>query len=924
MSFADEAEGWVAARSERARALWAKSGDDSGYLNLPQHLVDSACAAAAVWDVWLSRSAKEAIAGMLGTSIEDARTFAIWLAGIHDVGKACIMFQTQLDESGKFGHLVGALDEVGLPRKLSSRELREKMPHGVVSGVIVQRWLEARGTSKKIALRISSVADAHHGIPSDTAERNRIRSVLSEYDPAWLEIQDELVEAMAELTGVAGVLDELSRPKVLEGPVFQPLTGLVVMADWIASNAEAFPMVVKGSHRERLVAGMQATDLTSPWIPQEAGPDVDGFFREAFGWSEDLEARPVQKTMAQAAHSVDLPSLIIVEAETGVGKTEAALAAAQIIGRKTGAQGIYFAAPTMATANGLLERTIEWAKRTAENESVVSMYLAHSKNQLSEPYKKLKFRGIEEETKEHRGSVVASSWMSGRRRGLLSNIVVGTMDQVIMMALQQRYSMLRHAAMMGKIVIFDEVHAFDTYSSDYLETTLRWLAQYGVTVILMSATLPQQRRDALIEAYTLEKPAGSSSAYPLVTVANKGGVEYLEVEPSPTNLEASVQIMSDGLDELTDKMGDLLGDGGCALVICNTIARAQAAYRELSAQFPGETELHHAGFMAWQRTEREDALRKKLGAGVHRGEGRPERLIVVATQVAEQSLDIDADVLVTDIAPIDLIIQRIGRVHRHQRPVSDRPERLREPKIFVRGIEKMDTVPEFEGGAEAIYGERMLLATLMHLPSTFRRPDDVAGLVQAAYAEEQEVSSGWVEAWDKAVQEARESEARSHGAAQQFRIPPPRKDMKLSSLFARSAAASVALADEVKGAAQVRDAEPTVEVIPIVQTEYGYRALGEEGEAFSTGELTYAQAFRLASSTVRLPARMTRFDSDFDVVVGDLEQATPGHWQEHYLLRGQLALPLDEEGERVIGRFRVRYTPELGLEYEIESGVGMS
>lgn len=918
LCFAEAADGWASKRSSEARSLWAKSGDESGFLPLPQHLVDTACVAAAVYDSWLAEPVKESLAIRLGVGEEGLRSLILWLAGTHDIGKACKTFQTQVEVQTEFSYLVTNLDDAGIPRTRDHRELEHKMPHGVVSAAIIQCWLESRGLPGPVALHLSEVAGAHHGIASALGDYKAVKTILNGYEDQWSSIHQELLDAMAELTAVLPALEALRfRPAPSAGSL-QVLTGIVVLSDWIASNPEAFPMRVEGSQRQRLINGMEATDLTAPWTPTAQVESIEAFFRNSFGWPEEFGPRAIQRSMVEAADSIGEPTLLILEAGTGLGKTEAALAAAQVIGRKTEAQGIYFAAPTMATANGLLERTMQWAARTAEAQSVASMYLAHSKNQLSQLYQQLRIRGIEPDRPGGAGTVVASSWMTGRRRGMLSNIVVGTVDQVLMMALQQRYSMLRHVALAGKIVIFDEVHSFDTYTSEYLETTLEWLAYYGVSVIMMSATLPKGRRDALIEAYTGAAPSESSDAYPLITVANESSASYIEPLPSPTDLVASVRTLDDDLTTLTRTLTDLLTEGGCALVICNTIARAQDTFLAVTEMFPGEAELHHAGFMAWERAQREDALQDKLGPTSHRGAGRPERLVVVATQVAEQSLDIDADVLITDIAPMDLLIQRVGRIHRHQRPDSDRPTKLRDPQVYVRGVLERGLVPEFDSGAEAIYGRYLLLSTLHHLPSTFRRPDDVAELVQAVYEEEKDAPAGWEDTWGNALREEKERAESARRRSSTFRIPSPFQMQPLANLFAECAGASIALADEERGAAQVRDAEPTVEVIPIICSENGYKPLGEEYELAETGELTYAQAFRLASSTVRLPARMTRSNRDFEEVVSTLEQSTPAHWQQHFLLKGQLALPLEADATLDLGPARVRYSSELGLESRFE------
>ncbi|MCT1585305.1 CRISPR-associated helicase Cas3' [Corynebacterium sanguinis] len=901
LEFAQRANGWAARRSPQAKALWAKSGDETGHLCLPQHLVDTACAAAAVYDVWVPRRMKEWLAGRLEIDEDDVRRIYLWLSGVHDIGKATVTFQSQSYKE-EFEHLVSAVRDSGLPVEMNSDERSlTKFPHGEASGIILKKWLRKCGYDPGF----SGVVDAHHGIPSSGDGANEERS-LTRYKSPWKAVHAELLDEMANLTNAREALEHARGDNV---KALQILTGLVVMADWIASNQDAFPMVVGESQEERLCRGMEATDLTGPWSPAKTDVGSDRVFERAFGFAP----RPVQRAFFDAASHLKQPGLLILEAETGVGKTEGALAAAMAMGK--GAQGIYFAAPTMATANGLLERVMKWAESSVEDDHVSSMYLAHSKNQLSESYQKLRYYGV---GKDHgkQGHVVASSWMSGRRRGLLSNVVVGTIDQVLMMALKQRYSMLRHVALAGKVVIFDEVHAFDTYTSDYLMRTIRWLAYYGASVIVMTATLPPERRQALVAAYTeAELPDIPSDAYPLITVATQESVETISVDPAPTNLVAEIRYLSDELDDLTAELEDLLVDGGCALIICNTIARAQEAYRRIVSRYPNDTELHHAGFIAWQRAEKEDGLRAALGPDAHRGQGRPYRRIVVATQVAEQSLDIDADVLITDIAPIDLIIQRIGRVHRHRRPESDRPKRLQSPQVIVRAIVGRDPVPEFDSGAAAIYGTKLLLATFANLPQTFRRPDDIPGLVRTVYSADPRIPSAWARAWEEAVAEDDQRQVEAHSRAGTYMLPVPEEAKQFTALFGLTDQAMAFLDREEAGNAQVRDAEPSVEVIPIVAGESVYRPYGGGFKDFEDSEEPpYKEARQLAASTVRLPARMTRWDDDFDAVVGGLEQITPIGWQQSNLLKGQLALPLDQHGEITIGRFTVRYTDELGIE----------
>ncbi|QQC42535.1 CRISPR-associated helicase Cas3' [Corynebacterium urealyticum] len=916
-AFISKLDAWLRGVSPQLAALWAKSGEEGEYLNLPQHLADVAATAGEVFDIWVADATKNDLSGELGIDVGELRRLVTWLAGLHDSGKASVNFQRLLEKKPGYDYLLNAVSDAGLPLDTGYREADlPAMPHSVASAAMLGEWLESEtSVSSIMRRRLRSIVGAHHGIPADEKLRRDIEDALKDYPQAWRAVHKELLDGFAELTEIKPVLSKMSTPRA---PELQLLTGIVVFADWIASNVDAFPLALQPMP-QRLESGMAKTDITLPWKPTEPAEDVDEFFRRSFSWPEEFCARSVQRTMVEAARATEGPALYILEAETGVGKTEAALAAAHQLGAEDGVQGVYFAAPTMATANGLLDRTINWAQGTT-GDTVASLYLAHSKNQLAEPYRALKYKGIaEDEAGGAAGKVVASQWMSGRRRGLLSNIVVGTVDQVLMLALVQRYSMLRHLALAGKVIIFDEVHSYDAYTSDYLKTTLSWLAYYGASVIVMTATLPTRQREELAEAYSGEPLRVESSAYPRITVVTEEKDEVWEPEPSPRNLDASLQVIGDELVELRALLDQLLAEGGCALVICNTIARAQQAYQELAEAYPDEVELHHAGFMAWERSQREDRLREELGPAARRGAGRPARKIVVATQVAEQSLDIDADVLITDLAPMDLVIQRIGRIHRHQRPTSDRPAALREPQVFIRGVVDRDGVPEIDKGAQAIYDPKILLATLLHLPERFRRPDDTAPLVEAVYGNIHAIPQEWAELWAEAERESRSREARAHARSATYRVPAASDAKEFESLFRGLNAAAQSLGDEERGAAQVRDSEPTVEVIPVMITDYGYRPLTPRSAEHSVEILSgvtpeFQQAWDLAMSTVRLPTRMTRWDEDFDAVVTQLEEETPPEWQEHFLLKGQLALRLDEKGEAEIGRFLVRYSSELGLE----------
>lgn len=911
--------------SDRAHRLWAKTGDSGNFLSLPQHLFDAGCVAACLWDEWASTQLKAFLSSRMGITETDARTVCVWLAAVHDIGKATRSFQAQIRFRDGADLILESLAEAGLDTTFDDLEGNAWFPHALASRIILFDWLHERSVPNGISHRLATVVDAHHGVPSMPSARRRASDILSEYPEEWLSVQREILDEVARWTGIRPILKKLSN---LDAPTVVALTGLVIQADWVSSNQRGFRVGVLEDQVERLNHGMRDVELTKPWRMRDLSSDASQAFSQSFDWPEDFTPRSVQKHAFDAASKWTKPGLMIIEAPTGEGKTEAGLVAAQLLAKRTGAQGVAVAAPTMATANGLFDRVVNWAQRSAGNSEPQSLYLAHSKNRLSKGYEDLLFREIAVDS-DSDGSVTAGHWYQSPKKGLLSNFVVGTIDQMLMMVLQMKHSMLRHVSLAGKVVIIDEVHSFDAYMSEYLHMLLTWFAQYRVPVILMSATLPLKKKQELIDAYRWGKgPAGNvhSTGYPLITLADESGVEEIAVPPQKDQIPISFELIPDELEFSVELLESKLSEGGCALVICNTIQRAQEAYKTIDTVFPGSVELHHSGFIASERVLKEEKLLQDLGAKSHRGEGRPELKIVVATQVAEQSLDIDADLLITDIAPIDLFIQRTGRIHRHVRPESDRPMSVRKPQVFIRGVKSSGDSPEFDPGTAFIYGEKLLISTLALFKDygysgVFNRPADIAPWVQTVYSRTQ-VEPEWNAAWELATADFETEKSEKQRKAMGYRFPVPFAANNIDALFTRLIDKSVegkrgsAAEDEALGLAQVRDADQSIEVIVIRDSEYGYTPWnGEVDVAYSDfDELSWPVAREVAASTVRLPSKVGRFDSDFQEVIDDLERQTPESWASHSLLRGQVALRFDSHGNASAGRWKFHYSSETGLE----------
>lgn len=915
--------------STQALSILGKSGDDQGPMSLAQHMVDSGAVAEAVWDGYLPDQTKQFLVGVTGLGWDLTRSFTVFIVAAHDLGKATMSFQEKLVHPETKRSMIDSVLEAGLPVAMGVLEYQHRPYHAQFSAAILLEWMKSKGVKHRVAASIAAIAEAHHGMPNPDL-REKAFEIYAAYPTPWKAVHRELLDALDRTTGFSQLFPRLQK---LPMNAIQVLTGLTIMCDWIASNTSAFPTVASGSFSRRVKKGMQYVQLTHPHMFRGGEDHLDDPAREyiaSFGWPADAQPRPVQVAGLEAALEASVPLLWIVEAPTGEGKTEVALKVSEILAQKSGAQGVVMAAPTMATANGLFERFRAWAEQVTPADSVSSLYLAHSKNKLNRSYNKLRLRGIGDDDASD-GAVVAGSWLSGRKKGLLSNFVIGTVDQVLMMSLQMRHSMLRHLGLAGKVVIIDECHAYDAYTSSYLQLTLEWLARYGVSVIMLSATLPLAAKQAFIDAYGRGLNAGKqyaeSSEYPLITTLTKEGIKELPVRASANDVEISVQMIEDGVAALQELVAEQASDGGCILVISNTIRRAQESYRALSAVFPGEVELHHSAFAAIDRAKKEDALLEKLGKNSHRGGARPDRLIVCGTQVLEQSLDIDADILITDIAPFDLIAQRVGRIHRHDRPGVDRPEKLRSPKIFVRGILRHEPIPVFEAGTAAIYDPSIILATYLLLATRFRgtplkRPADVPIGVQFTYDRSQveaKLPAPWLSTWENARLESDQRRAAAQHRAEDFQVPHLKRATDFDKLFTRYLSARGAEAEESMGRAQVRDADPSIEVIPIISNEYGYRPLNAKGDAMHMdGEvLDFPTAFDLASSSLRLPSRLTRTKEVFDLTIAQLERDTPEGWAKDPLLKGEVALRLDEKNRIEIGKSILEYSSEVGL-FEVQ------
>ncbi|MEV0982365.1 CRISPR-associated helicase Cas3' [Streptomyces sp. NPDC049915] len=930
---------------------------------------DSAAVAGRLWDEWLPLSVRRLIAGALPGGEGDARRLAVWLAGVHDVGKATPAFACQVEQLAQVmrGHglEMRSRQAMGADRRLG--------PHGLAGQVLLGEWLEERhGWTVKQTGQFTVAVGGHHGMPP---EHGQIQALGRHPDllrtrgqswTLWKRVQEELLDACADEFGVReGLL--AWRVVKLPQPVQVLLSALVIVSDWIASNPDLFPYFPEDVSRmghERIAAAWRGLDLPGPWRAEEPVGDVQELFASRFDLPPGAKVRPVQEAAVELARGMDEPGLMVIEAPMGEGKTEAALAAVEVLAARFGAGGVFFALPTMATGNAMFPRLLGWLDRLPAPEGTrYSVLLAHSKAALNEDFADLMGRGRritavdvdgpgEQEWRPSSrdrfaaAELVAHAWLRGRKKAMLSSFVAGTVDQLLFAGLKSRHLALRHLAIAGKVVVIDEAHAYDTYMSVYLDRVLSWLGAYRVPVVVLSATLPADRRRELAEAYagkTIGEVAASFDAvaqagdYPLLTAVTPGGAPVMRCPAaSSRGTDVELERLEDDVEVLADRLERDLAGGGCVLVVRNTVRRVLETAAALRERFGGaNVTVAHSCFIDLDRADKDAGLLKRFGPP-----GKSDRPssahIVVASQVAEQSLDVDFDLLVTDLAPIDLLLQRMGRLHRHLRggeEQTDRPERLRQARCLVTGVDYSAAVPAPVRGSLAVYGAYALLRSAAvlqpHLDGgrerPVRLPADISPLVQRAYADDFDGPSDWQEALEAARARHDEHRADQTERAATFRLDAAGRPGR--PLFGWVAAGVGDADDTRQGRAQVRDSRENLEVVVVQRRADGTlvtvpwlepdrEGRPRAGLSLPTDQVPTAFAARTAASCgLRLPIQFSYADV-MDRAVDELEELYIPAWQvkDSHWLAGQLILPLDEHCQTHLAGFQLQYSPHDGLE----------
>ena len=857
-------------RSCKVRRFAGKTDPDNSSLWLPlwMHLRDTAGIMRFLVQQWLPESVRR----NLDLDEELLTRTVVFLGWVHDIGKITLAFAGPI-----MSLLPEAKQRLEEDTELRWNEQEKKFSHHALAGEAILREL---GCPEGFA----SIVGAHHGKPQ---EANNVLDQLEDgvYETNywskgrktfWWSCWQELFDHALQESGFSDVkeLPELSVPTELL------LTGLLIMADWIASNPRYFPL-----------------------IPVEELGD------------ESLYPARVERAWQKFAPT--LPWEV----------QEAALAAAEVLAQRCGEGGIFFGLPTQATANGIFGRLLDWAQKQSDGLEH-SIRLAHGMAQLNTDYLKLQQEPVpvEDDADDPEERVMVHQWFQGSKQALLANFVIGTVDQLLMAALQQKHVMLRHLGLAGKVVVIDECHAYDAYMNCYLDRALNWLGEYRVPVILLSATLPAKRRTELVTAYLNRKtlpdaPWKTCRGYPLLTWTDGKQVQQtgipLHTPPRRVMMESLTE------EHLPEMLQNALREGGCAGVIVNTVRKAQDLAARLREELPEfEVLVFHAQFLMPDRAEKEQRLMERIGK--RSTPAQRDRLIVVGTQVLEQSLDIDFDYMITELCPMDLLLQRIGRLHRH--PGRARPQPVQEARCAV-----LDTgTEEFDEGSAAIYGEWLLGRTRKLLPQEVQLPADIARLVQDTYGWEPDCLPADPQS-TAARGEYELEQKKKRENAEFFCIKKPEKNRKMPRLnVLDNWRDDRAKTSDAGARAAVRDGDPSIEVLVMMQDSSGnVRFLPGEGEAAGPCVAVDQppqpeEALRIARQRLRLPGYFSKRWS-VQQTIDALEAETRKHfaaWQLSPLLRGELVLLLDEHRTAHLAGQMLHYDRENGLTYQKEDENG--
>lgn len=666
---------------------WGKAapeaGVEQGWHPLPLHSLD----VAAVGLVYLRQHhalRKLLCEAFQGNEEEIEDWLVFWLA-LHDLGKFATAFQSQKTD------LMQALRPQAVPRPYLVRH--DSLGMWFFKKVCTQElaspaWFGSAANRARMhgLHQLARAFCGHHGMPPDEGPHVNASSFDLEGERAALaDFLQSLRSEILPRTDFAAFLQRQEAEAFLQRSqqLSWWLAGVAVLADWLGSNTEFFPyhpqppaslQAYWQNAQTQAGRALAASEVLSR--PLRAERDIHSLFPKI------TNASPLQTHAAQLELGAG-PQIHLLEDVPGAGKTEAALVLVQRLLAAGQGDGFFIGLPSMATANAMYARLAPMYQGMFE--TLTSAVLAHGQRDLVEKFARSVLPAGPHEADRRQGDESASercsNWLADHnKRALLSPVGIGTVDQGLLAVLPAKHQSLRLLGLLHKILVIDEVHACDAYMQTLLEKLLEFHAASGGSAVLLSATLPQQMKRKLLTAFAKgrgERAAGvalRAEAYPLASAWDSQlGVREIAI-PTRSALRRTLPMryLSE-IGEVLQEIKQALAAGKAVCWLRNSVADLLQAQQLLAEFLPQQTALlFHARFALQQRLATEEEILRCFGSDSSPAM-RAGRL-VLASQVAEQSLDADFDLMVTDLAPIDRILQRAGRLHRHQRAQRGYPQ----------------------------------------------------------------------------------------------------------------------------------------------------------------------------------------------------------------------------------------------------------
>ncbi|WP_157203909.1 CRISPR-associated helicase Cas3' [Methylomonas methanica] len=742
---------------------WGKAKPETeagpAYHLLPYHCLD----VAAVGSLWLAANTPvcKQLATRLQVEPEWLQSWFTFCLVLHDLGKFARAFQ---------GLRTGLSDDlVKTNPRMTYAERHDSLGFALWRDVLQEKLAQHLQADQAAWINKIDpwleIVTGHHGMPPKLDSFRLGNFFEADDEQAAFVFVQHLLEYFLADFDFQPIADKNLNKRLK--PLSWQLAGIAVLADWLGSNQEHFAYCSKPMPLAEYWQNfaLPNTEQALAGLPK---PPVAGKFETVQTLFPFIQQpTPLQRYAAEEPLT-DQPQFFILEDVTGAGKTEAALILTQRLIAKGLAGGLYIGLPTMATANAMYQRLGKVYRNFYQTGEQPSLVLAHGARELSQAFRDSVVlaeqanidvdyqNGRLEEDQELSATAYCNAWLAdSRKKALLADVGVGTLDQALLAVLPARHQSLRLLGLSRKVLLVDEVHAYDSYMQKLLAALLEAHARQGGSAILLSATLPQTMRENLTASFHrglgLEAPSlAYPAAYPLATHTPAPALET----PIDTRAEVKRTVHVQRLDseeQIITKIRHCAEQGHCVCWIRNTVKSACQTYQSLlGSGFPADRlALFHSRFAMIDRQAIENRTLQTFGEPS--GHDTRKGQILIATQVVEQSLDLDFDVLISDLAPIDLLIQRAGRLRRHIRDALGNRRREQgsedgrgDPVFYLYAPTPSEDanaawLKQDHAGTQAVYphiGQLWLSVRLLEDKGGFAMPDDARELIEGVYSEE--------------------------------------------------------------------------------------------------------------------------------------------------------------------------------------------